>query len=222
MPASTSSIANQPDADISPSPSAAPDIRRLTREELPSDTVALARFLIGKTLVHDIGGMRLSGRIVETEAYLVGDAASHAFRGETRRNRSMFLPRGHAYVYISYGCWPMLNVSAGEPGAGTAVLIRALEPLTGIDAMRERRGNARIEDLARGPGRTAVAMGISLAEDGLDLCRSGPLWLGSAQRKSGRIGISTRIGITRDAERPLRLFERGSRFVSGPRKLNVS
>ena len=134
----------------------------------------------------------------------------------------MFLPRGHAYVYISYGCWPMLNVSAGEPGDGTAVLIRALEPLTGIDEMRERRGILRVEDLARGPGRTAVAMGISLAADGLDLCGPGSLWIGSAQRKSGRIGVSTRIGITRDAERPLRLFELGSPFVSGPRKLNVS
>jgi DNA-3-methyladenine glycosylase len=211
-----------PDAAISASPSAAPDaLRRLTRQELPSDTVALARFLIGKTLVHDIGGARLSGRIVETEAYLVGDAASHAFRGETRRNRSMFLPRGHAYVYISYGCWPMLNVSAGDPGEGTAVLIRALEPLTGIENMRERRGDARVEDLARGPGRTAVAMGISLGEDGLDLCGAGPLWLGSGPRKLGKIGVSTRIGITKDAERPLRLFEIGSPFVSGPRKLNL-
>jgi len=163
----------------------------------------------------------VSGRIVETEAYLLGDAASHAFRGETRRNRSMFLPRGHAYVYISYGCWPMLNVSAGEPGEGTAVLIRALEPLTGVDEMRKRRGVARVEDLARGPGRAAVAMGISLAEDGLDLCEHGALWLGAGPRKTGKIGISTRIGITKDAERPLRLFERGSPFVSGPRKLNV-
>ena len=218
-------LANRSDADISPPPSpsssgsAAP--RRLTRDELPSDTVALTRFLIGKTLVHEIGGARLSGRIVEAEAYLVGDAASHAFRGETRRNRSMFLPRGHAYVYISYGCWPMLNVSAGEPGEGTAVLIRALEPLTGIDAMRERRGISRVEDLARGPGRTAVAMGISPVEDGVDLCGPGPLWLGSESRKPGKIGVSTRIGITKDPERPLRLFERGSPFVSGPRKLNV-
>ena len=115
-------------------------LRRLRRGALPLDTVELARFLIGRTLVHDIGGVRLAGRIVETEAYLPGDAASHAFRGATRRNGSMFLKRGHAYVYISYGVWPMLNVSSEEEGVGAAVLMRALEPLAGVRSDAARPG----------------------------------------------------------------------------------
>ncbi len=175
--------------------------------------------MIGATLVHDRGGLRLSGRIVETEAYLVGDAASHAFRGRTARNGAMFLKRGHAYVYISYGCWPMLNVSAGEEGVGTAVLLRALEPIEGIEAMRESRAAARILDLARGPGRLAGAMRVTLADDGTDLCGRGQLWLGAPTRPTGAIAAATRIGITKDAERPLRFFERGNPFVSGPRRL---
>jgi DNA-3-methyladenine glycosylase len=181
--------------------------------------VALARFLIGKTLVHEIGGTRLCGRIVETEAYLVGDAASHAFRGETKRNRAMFLERGHAYVYIAYGCWPVLNVTSEAAGVGAAVLLRALEPLEGIEAMRRQRGGARDLDLARGPGRLAGAMGVSLADDGRDLCGPGPLYLAEAQRTTRPIAIAPRIGISKDAHLPLRFFERGNRFVSGPRRL---
>ena len=186
---------------------------------LPLDATELARFLVGATLVHDVDGARLSGRIVETEAYLVGDAASHAFRGRTARNGAMFLERGHAYVYISYGCWPMLNVSAGEAGVGTAVLLRALEPIDGIEAMRESRGAARILDIARGPGRLAGAMRVTLADDGADLCGDGPLWLGAPLGPPMTIATTTRIGITKDAERPLRFFERGNPFVSGPRRL---
>lgn len=192
---------------------------RLSRRALPRDTAALARFLIGKTLVHEIGGVRLSGRIVETEAYLVGDAASHAFRGETRRNRAMFLERGHAYVYIAYGCWPVLNVASEETGIGAAVLLRALEPLEGIETMRRRRGVARDVDLARGPGRLAAAMGVSLAHDGIDLCGRGPLYLAAAHGKTGPVAVTPRIGISKEAHLPLRFFERGNRFVSGPRRL---
>ncbi len=196
-----------------------PQPRRLTRRALPRDTVALARFLIGKMLVHEIDGVRLSGRIVETEAYLVGDAASHAFRGRTPRNGSMFLTRGHAYVYISYGVWAMLNVASEEAGIGAALLLRALQPLEGLDAMRRRRGDVRDIDLARGPGRLAVAMGVSLADDGVDLCGRGPLYLAEGDRRAGDIVTTTRIGITKDADLPLRFFERGNPFVSGPRRL---
>jgi DNA-3-methyladenine glycosylase len=192
-------------------------LRRLSRRALPRDTVELARFLIGKTLVHEVGGSRLAGRIVETEAYPVGDAASHAFRGETRRNRAMFLERGHAYVYISYGCWPVLNVASEEEGVGAAVLLRALEPLEGLEAMRAHRGGAR--DLARGPGRLAGAMAVSLVHDGTDLCGPGPLFLAAETRRPAAIVTATRIGISKEAERPLRFFERGNRFVSGPRAL---
>jgi DNA-3-methyladenine glycosylase len=196
-------------------------IRRLARDDLPADTTALARFLVGRTLVHDTAEGRLSGRIVETEAYLTGDAASHSYRGPTRRNRSMFLERGHAYVYIAYGMWPALNVSSESAGTGEAVLIRAIEPLEGIPQMMQSRGTERLTDLTRGPGRLAAALQVTLAHDGLDLCGGGPLWLGAPARQTGEIGVSVRIGITKDAERKLRFFERGSPFVSGTRRLNA-
>src|ERR1700741_5004300 len=137
-------------------------LRRLHRKELPRDTAQLARFLVGKILVHDHPHGRLSGRIVETEAYVVGDAAGHAFRGETSRNRSLFLERGHAYVYFIYGCWHALNVSAETTGTGAGVLLRAREPLEGVALMQAWRGTERLADLARGPGRLATALDIDL------------------------------------------------------------
>jgi len=195
-------------------------VRRLRRNALPADTVELARYLIGKTLVHDTSAGRVSGRIVETEAYVVGDAAGHAFRGQTHRNRSLFLRRGHAYVYFIYGVACLLNVSSERAGTGAGVLLRALEPLEGTDLMLARRGPVRLQDLVRGPGRLTVAMGVGLRDDGVDLCGRGPLWLGSEVRATGPVGVSVRIGITKEADRPLRFFELGSRFVSGPGKLN--
>ncbi len=202
-------------------------IRRLRRAELPVDTVELARYLIGKVVVHDLSGGpngpkgRLSGRIVETEAYVVGDAAGHAFRGPTPRNRSLFLERGHAYVYFIYGSSYCLNVSSELPGVGAGVLLRALEPLDGIGLMR--RGTARRRDLARGPGRLAAALRIDLRHDGVDLCAEGPLWLGRAQHAGviGPIGRSARIGVTREADRLLRFYARGNPFVSGPKRLRA-
>jgi DNA-3-methyladenine glycosylase len=194
---------------------------RLRRADLPLDTAALARFLIGKTLVHDHPAGRLSGRIVETEAYVVGDAACHAFRGQTRRNRSLFLERGHAYVYFIYGCWHALNVSGETAGVGAGVLLRSLEPLEGIALMQRRRGVERAVDIARGPGRLAAAMDIDDRVDGVDLCAPGPLWLGSPVRPVGPVGRSTRIGISREIERKLRFFERDNAFVSGPRRLRT-
>lgn len=189
--------------------------RRLKRAALPVDARRLARFLIGKTVVHDAPEGRTSGRIVETEAYEVGDAAGHAFVGETARNRSLFLERGFAYVYFSYGMHWCFNVSAETARVGAGVLIRALEPLEGIDVMQARRGTTRLTDLARGPGRLAAAMGIDRRLDGTDLCRAGPLWLGEAVQPVRRIGVSVRIGITKEAHRLLRFYERGNRFVSG-------
>jgi len=193
--------------------------RRLRRADLPADTATLARFLIGKTLVHDHPDGRMSGRIVETEAYVPGDAAGHAYRGPTPRNRSLFLDRGHAYVYFIYGCWHALNVSGEGEGVGAGVLLRAVEPLEGIALMRRHRGVARTVDLARGPGRLAAALDIDRRYDGNDLCRPGPLWLGAALRPVGPIGRSSRIGISREIERKLRFFERDNAFVSGPRRL---
>jgi DNA-3-methyladenine glycosylase len=189
---------------------------------LPADTVALARFLIGKLVVRAVPEGIVSGRIVETEGYVVGDAAGHAFRGMTARNRSLFLQRGHAYVYLAYGISYMLNVSSETPGVGAGVLIRALEPVAGLAIMRRHRGVERVRDLARGPGRLAAALRIDRALDGVDLCRGDALWLAHGDDAGGvDIGRSVRIGITRDAERMLRFFVCGSPFVSGPGSLNT-
>ncbi len=195
--------------------------RPLARLELPIDTASLARYLIGKVLVRESPEGVASGRIVETEAYVIGDAAGHAYRGMTPRNRSLFLEPGRAYVYLAYGVSYMLNVSSEAPGIGAGVLIRALEPLEGVPVMRLNRGVERLRDLARGPGRLAAALRIDRSLDGLDLCRQGPLWLGVGDHEPGEIGQSVRIGISRDADRLLRFYLRGSAFVSGARALNA-
>jgi len=183
------------------------------------DTVELARYLIGKVVVHDTGSGRLSGRIVETEAYPIGDAAGHAFRGKTQRNRSLFLERGHAYVYLNYGISFLLNVTSEVPGVGAGVLLRAIEPLEGIETMAASRGTTRLADLGRGPGRLTKALRVDLRQDGVDLCSAGPLWLGATTQRPGTIAKSIRIGITRDAHRVLRFYEPGNAHVSGVKKL---
>jgi DNA-3-methyladenine glycosylase len=203
-------------------------VRRLRRSELPVATVALARFLIGKILVRRLPLGLLTGRIVETEAYPPGDPAAHHFRGPTPRTRSMFLSRGHAYVYFSYGNHFMLNVSSEPVGVGGGILIRALEPLQGIDHMERHRETSRLLDLTRGPGRLASALQIDRRLDGIDLCADGPLWIGVPLQLPGprskhalprRIGVSPRIGITRAADHLLRFYERDNPFVSGPVRL---
>jgi DNA-3-methyladenine glycosylase len=192
----------------------------LSREALPQDTVELARFLLGKLVVRALPGGLASGRIVETEAYLTGDQASHAFRGMTARNKVMFGPPGFAYIYLAYGVSFMLNVTAAAEGLGEGVLIRAAEPVTGQTLMVQNRGAAPIRDLMRGPGRLAKALDIGPSLNGTDLCAAGPLWLASNDDERQPIGVSVRIGISRDAERPLRFFVIGSPFVSGPASLN--
>ena len=196
-------------------------VRRIHRSSLPVDTIELAKYLIGKTLVHDSEAGRTSGRIVETEAYVVGDAAGHAYRGPTLRNKSLFLDHGIVYVYRAYGLHFLMNVSSEVRGVGAGVLLRAIEPLDGVDLMRLRRGQAPLVDLARGPGRLAQAMGIGPLHDGLELCAAGQLWLGDAVRPTGEIGRSVRIGISRDTRRLLRFYERGSPYVSGPKRLRT-
>jgi DNA-3-methyladenine glycosylase len=192
----------------------------LDRAELPVDTVELARFLIGKMLVRRLPEGVAAGRIVETEAYDIGDPAGHAYRGETPRNRALFLERGHAYVYLAYGISFMLNVSSETPGVGAGVLIRAIEPTAGVAIMTRNRGVERLRDLARGPGRLCAALAIDRRLDGIDLCRAGPLWLGSDGQTPCDIGRSKRIGLTRAVDRPLRFYVRGNPFVSGPQALN--
>jgi DNA-3-methyladenine glycosylase len=194
--------------------------RVLERSELPAGTVHLARFLIGKIVVRMLAEGMAGGRIVETEAYDIGDPAGHAYRGITPRNRALFLERGHAYVYLAYGTSFMLNVSSEASGVGAGVLIRAIEPTHGIALMQRNRGTERVRDLARGPGRLCAALRIDRRLDGIDLCQVGQLWLGSDGRSSDAIGQSKRIGITRAADRPLRFYVWANRFVSGPLALN--
>ncbi len=192
----------------------------ISRSRLPLDTVELARYLIGKLVVREAPDGVMSGRIVETEAYPPGDAAGHAFRGQTPRNRVLFLTRGHAYVYLAYGVSWMLNVSSEAPGVGAGVLIRALAPLEGITTMQRYRPVEKLRDLARGPGRLAAAFAIDRRLDGADLCQAGPLWLACDGSAAPEIGTSTRIGLTREADRLLRFYARGDPFVSGPKALN--
>jgi DNA-3-methyladenine glycosylase len=196
-------------------------VRPLSRKMLPRDTATLARFLVGVTLVHDLPSGRMAARIVETEAYVIDDPACHAYRGRTPRNSSLFLERGRAYVYFCYGCWHMLNVSSEEEGTGAGVLIRGLEPIEGLEHMVSGKSRDASHEIARGPGRAARAFRIGARHNGMDLCGAGPLWLGTPIRKVGPIGVSTRIGLTSAADRPLRFYEKGNFCVSGPARFRI-
>jgi DNA-3-methyladenine glycosylase len=215
------------DARVPDAPHA--EVVPLPRSAVPENTVALARFLLGKLLVRDLDGAFALGRIVETEAYLDGDPACHAFRGMTPRNRSLFKEAGHAYVYLCYGTSYLLNVSSERRGTGAGVLLRALEPLAGIDHMRRARKlvrgarkEDRLLDLARGPGRLTSALQVDLRHDGIDLFANGPLWIGSDGAAVNAIGESTRIGITKGVDARLRYFVAGSAYLSGSRRLNAT
>jgi DNA-3-methyladenine glycosylase len=197
-------------------------IRPLRRDDLPVDTVALARFMVGKYLVHDLPEGRMSGRIVETEAYPVGDSTSHAFIGRRPYNGSLFLAPGYAYVRLTYGLSYMLNMSAEAQEIGAGILFRAIEPLEGLPLMESRRPGVPLRDLARGPGRLTMALGIGQSFDGWDLCAGRGLWIGAIEAGEMPIGVTTRIGLSREMHLPLRFFEPGSVFVSGPRKLLIT
>jgi len=144
---------------------------RLRHAFFARDTLMVARDLLGRRLVRLVDGNRLTGTIVETEAYVgEGDEASHASPGLTRRNASMYGPPGHAYVYLIYGIHHCFNVVTEREGFPAAVLIRALEPLDGLDVMRRRRGGRVDEELTAGPGRLCEALAIDLQLNGADLC----------------------------------------------------
>jgi DNA-3-methyladenine glycosylase len=196
-------------------------VDRLTAADLPHDTLALSRALIGKLLVRVFEGETLVARIVETEAYFPHDPASHAFRGPTQRNRAMFGPPLHAYVYFIYGANWCLNITSEGEGVGAAALVRACEPVAGIETMRSLRGRPGVKDrdLLRGPGNLCRALAVGPDFDGIDLSASPGLWLGD-DGVVLPVGVSPRIGITKAAEAPLRFYARGNPSVSGPRALS--
>ena len=187
----------------------------LSRRSLPADTRALARFLIGKRLVHLTRAGRLSGRIVETEAYPPGDPTGYARFGLTSSNAPLFDTRGTVYIRMLYGTCLTLDLAAEARGVGAAVLIRAVEPEEGVELMQRNRPGASHRDLARGPGRLCAAFGITRELNGMDLCGGGPLWLERVPNPA-IVQVATRIGLSRDMHRRLRFLERGSRFVSVP------
>jgi len=194
------------------------NLRPLPRRFYERDASEVAPDLLGRLLVRVVDGARMVGRIVEAEAYGREDPGSHAYRGPTGRNASMFGPAGRAYVYISHGIHNCLNVVCQAP---TAVLLRAVEPLEGLDAMALRRGLDEPRLLCAGPGRLAQAMGVTLADDGMPIYRRVGLWIAAGEPVRD-VAVTLRIGMSDAVNRPWRFVERGTRFasrgVSGPRR----
>lgn len=195
--------------------------------DLTAPALEVARGLLGRHLVRVVDGVRRVGRIVETEAY-VGpeDRASHTWDGRrTPRNESMYLAGGHAYVYLIYGMHHCLNIVTGPEGRGEAVLLRALEPIEGLDGMQADRPKAkRARDLCRGPGRLCAALAVDRSFDGLRLDRSNDLWIESGAAASAmhhvlgpRVGLGA-VGEWADA--PFRCSIADSTFVSDPRPIS--
>jgi DNA-3-methyladenine glycosylase len=176
------------------------------------DAERVARDLLGKIVVHG----RTAGRIVEVEAYLgLKDLAAHASRGVTARTRVLFGPPGHAYVYLIYGMYECLNLVSEPEGSAGCVLVRALEPVSGLERMRRRRPAARrVEDLCSGPGKLTLAMGITRALNGAPVTRGELTVRAAAVPEPIDIAVSPRIGITQCADWPLRFYVAGNRFVS--------
>jgi DNA-3-methyladenine glycosylase len=183
---------------------------------LEDDVVKVAPRLLGCMIVRELNGMRLVGRIVETEAYHQRDAASHSYKGRTPRTDVMFGPPGKLYVYFTYGMHYCMNVVTGPQGEGSAVLIRAIEPLEGLDDMQHNRSGVDISQLTNGPAKLCQALAIDKNWNGHDL-QSSPLRLeiGPPVLKANVVQ-TTRIGITKDKERLWRFYERDNPFVSKP------
>ncbi len=187
-------------------------IEPLARAFYARPATEVARTLLGKFLVHG----RTAGRIVEVEAYLgLHDRAAHAWHGITARTRVLFGPPGHAYVYFVYGMYECLNVVAEPEGTAGCVLIRALQPLAGVALMRRRRqGVPRLEDLASGPGKLTIAMGITRRHNGADLTH-GPLTICQIEGEEPfSVDVTPRVGISQAKDWPLRFVVAGSRFLS--------
>jgi DNA-3-methyladenine glycosylase len=189
-----------------------PILPRVFYDRSPIDT---ARDLLGKLLVHG----PTAGLIVETEAYLgEGDLAAHAAAGLTDRTRVLFGPPGHAYVYFIYGMYECLNLVSEPEGRAGCVLIRALEPVAGIDLMRHRRPTARkLHDLANGPGKLTLALAVTRAQNGADVTRGALTVREPLDPRPIEIAVTPRIGITKCADLPLRFLIRGNPYVSPAR-----
>lgn len=198
-------------------------MRPLPRSFYTRSTLLVAKELLGKRIIRTDGKQIVSGIIVETEAYLHNDPASHSFNGPTQRNSAMFGPGGHLYVYFTYGMHYCANVVTGPKGIGEAVLIRAVEPTEGIEWMMQRRFADRTDStldqkrriaLTNGPAKFAQAFGLTTEHSGLDLVNSDIIITNSTALARGAIAASTRIGITKAAEKRWRFFVKGNAWVS--------
>ncbi len=198
--------------------------RRLPRSFFARPSTEVAPDLLGRVLVRVLpDGVRLSAAIVETEAYGEGDPASHSFRGLTPRNAVMFGPPGHLYVYFTYGMHFCMNVVTGSEGQGSAVLLRAAEPLGGHEAMAERRHTREARRLCSGPARWTQAFGIARAQDGADLVRGREVYLLEGEPVPGSaIRTTTRVGVNVGIERPWRFLVAESPFVSPGRPSRIT
>lgn len=180
-----------------------------------SEALAAARKLLGWKLVHDSPEGLASGYIVETEAYTAADAASHSFRGPGARNQVMFGPAGRLYVYFTYGMHYCVNIVTGEEGNGEAVLVRALQPVDGLELMRRRRGQTDDMNLTDGPAKLAQALGLDKAHNGVPLLEGGRLRLEPGINPRA-ITRTTRIGISQAQHMPWRFYMTGNPYVSKP------
>ncbi|HET9135828.1 MAG TPA: DNA-3-methyladenine glycosylase [Candidatus Kapabacteria bacterium] len=189
---------------------------RYSRSFFERPAYVVARELLGAELHHVIDGKELIGRIVETEAYDQSDQACHGYRGVTERTKPLFGHAGFSYVYFTYGMHWCFNVVTEKEGHGAAVLVRAVAPIAGIEEMRKRRkGITKDHELTSGPARLTLGMGIAKAENSIDLLESDILFLAKGKLAKGEtVGVTTRIGITKDVELPWRFFIDGNKFVS--------
>ena len=189
-------------------------IKKLDRQFYDRPTLKVAKELLGKYLVVNIKGKFLSGKIVETEAYIgYKDPASHAYRGITPRNKVMFGDPGYAYVYFTYGMHYCLNLVTEKNGYPAAVLIRALEPVQGIEIMQKRRKRKNLIDLASGPAKLCQALGVDRKLNGADLC-SDSIWVEDRGEVIKSISSSTRIGIKEKDKKNWRFLIQNNEFVS--------
>ena len=189
--------------------------RPVSRRFYGRPSPGVARDLLGRLLVRRLDGEVLTARIVETEAYQQDDPASHSFAGPTARNDVMFGPAGFLYVYFTYGMHFCMNVVTGRPGEGSAVLLRAAEPVSGLAVMARRRGVSSERLLCSGPARLTQAFGVARAQNGLDVVDGDELWIAAGRRTpDAEVVVGPRLGIRRAADVPWRFSVADSPYVS--------